>query len=316
MDSLSVLPKVLPLARYRYTFCLQRDLHLPAFAGSTLRGVWGHALLDLMCTCPTGQVQHHRDCPYRSLFEAPAVTGIHKSQQQTPPQPYVLEVPAHEQQFYAAGRHYSFQMVLFGTARLLLPMITAAWVRAFDKGVGKNRATGKLAGLAVETAQGWQDLPVTGLIPLHPNQLYLPQQYPQNVVMHLNAPLRIQRQRKPLYPAELNTDALLRQVFRRVSTVSRLYWQQPLTIDFQELMQQAQSIRSTPELHWYACERYSNRQHKRIPLGGVLGQWRLENLPPWWAELLYIGQWLHIGKETVFGLGAYRLEALSECTNL
>lgn len=39
------LPNTLPISRYRFTFLVKRDLRLPPYATSTLRGVFGHALL-------------------------------------------------------------------------------------------------------------------------------------------------------------------------------------------------------------------------------------------------------------------------------
>ena len=51
-----------------------------------------------------------------------------------------------------------------------------------------------------------------------------------------------------------------------------------------------------------------------MALGGVVGQWHLhtnadtlEQLWPW----LWLGQWLHVGKNASFGLGGYRLQGLS-----
>jgi hypothetical protein len=44
-------------------------------------------------------------------------------------------------------------------------------------------------------------------------------------------------------------------------------------------------------------------------LGGVIGEAVLRgDLTPF-AELLAAGQWTHLGKNTSFGLGRYRLEA-------
>ncbi|HOV19317.1 CRISPR system precrRNA processing endoribonuclease RAMP protein Cas6 [Ottowia sp.] len=45
-----------------------------------------------------------------------------------------------------------------------------------------------------------------------------------------------------------------------------------------------------------------------MQLGGLLGAVTLHvDLPPF-AELLYLGQWLHVGKNATMGLGGYSLE--------
>ena len=51
----------------------------------------------------------------------------------------------------------------------------------------------------------------------------------------------------------------------------------------------------------------SNDNQQKMTLGGITGTWQFDHLPLSFAQLLHIGQWLHIGKETVFGLGRYTL---------
>ncbi|UOP04596.2 CRISPR system precrRNA processing endoribonuclease RAMP protein Cas6 [Conchiformibius kuhniae] len=296
------------MARYRYTFRLHRAWRPPVPAGSCLRGVFGHALLELACTCPPNRAVHAPDCPYRSLFEAPADARLNKSQQQTPPQPYVLFAPVRKEICPADGL-FSFEIRLFGQARLLLPMVTAAWRRAFAKGVGAAAVSGSLFDLAVWQNGVWQSLPVSGTLPPHQQRFVLKNDYPKNLTLDLITPLRVVRNGKPLRAAALDRDVLLRQLFRRVRGVSALYWPQDFAADYHGLMGDAAAIRSVPQLHWRDFKRYSNRQQRAVPLGGLMGQWHLENVPPQWAALLDLGQWLHIGKETVFGLGAYRIRA-------
>jgi CRISPR/Cas system endoribonuclease Cas6 (RAMP superfamily) len=63
--------------------------------------------------------------------------------------------------------------------------------------------------------------------------------------------------------------------------------------------------------------RYSSRQQQEMTLGGVLGRWTLHGdedtlsqIQPW----LWLGQWLHVGKNATMGLGGYKLHAQnSQC---
>jgi len=54
-------------------------------------------------------------------------------------------------------------------------------------------------------------------------------------------------------------------------------------------------------------ERYSRRQERRIPMGGLVGsvtyRGPLDEFLPWLA----LGEHVHVGKNTVFGMGKYRL---------
>ena len=61
---------------------------------------------------------------------------------------------------------------------------------------------------------------------------------------------------------------------------------------------------------WHDLKRFSSTQNEKLPLGGLVGNTTimgpnkaLKTLLP----LLQLGEQLHIGKETVMGLGRYRL---------
>ena len=43
-----------------------------------------------------------------------------------------------------------------------------------------------------------------------------------------------------------------------------------------------------------------------MTLGGVLGQWRIEGELGPIAHWLWLGQWLHAGKNATMGLGGYQ----------
>jgi hypothetical protein len=59
---------------------------------------------------------------------------------------------------------------------------------------------------------------------------------------------------------------------------------------------------------WYDWERYSGRQDRRMKLGGLVGQvlYRGDTSP--FLPLLTLGQWVHVGKNTSFGLGRFQLD--------
>jgi CRISPR/Cas system endoribonuclease Cas6 (RAMP superfamily) len=83
-------------------------------------------------------------------------------------------------------------------------------------------------------------------------------------------------------------------------------------IDFADLKQCASRIQfaSSSQLTWHDIARYSNRQGKHIPMGGLLGQVQLigktDDLK-WLIPYLWQCQWLNIGKETGMGLGVYQI---------
>lgn len=306
------LPAELPIARYRFRFLLNDDLITPPYAGSTLRGVFGHSLRRLACmtrqrsctACPLIQT-----CPYSTIFETPADMRLNKSQAANPPQPYIIEAPLGQQRQYAAHSEYVFSMVLLGNARHQLPLITYAFKQAFLRGITARRSTAELADIEIEGVDGWQSVYRQGCIVPHDNLLALPQHYPLNAELHFYTPLRIQKQGSVLGIKRLTVEALLSQLLRRTSALSTLYWRS-LNADYAALTRAAAGISGSHELQWQDWSRYSNRQQQEMVLGGAVGVWRLYDLPLAFAQLLHLGQWLHVGKETVFGHGGYTLKPL------
>ena len=65
---------------------------------------------------------------------------------------------------------------------------------------------------------------------------------------------------------------------------------------------------SDADLRWHDWTRYSARQDALIQMGGLVGTFTLPSavLAPFWP-CLWLGQWTHLGKGAVMGLGRYRL---------
>lgn len=105
----------------------------------------------------------------------------------------------------------------------------------------------------------------------------------------------------------LSAQTLLSQALRRLSLICQIHLGITPQADYAALKAHAATVRSRPALRWYDWQRYSNRQQQSMHLGGAIGDWHLGNLAPEHARALHIGQWLHLGKNTTFGLGRYTL---------
>lgn len=303
------LPTQLPIARYRFTFRCQNDWHMPVYAGSTLRGIFGHALLATVCVCGQRE-QHSPNCPYSHIFTAPPNAQLHRSLQNTPPQPYVFEPPLNGKTHYRSGENYVFHLVLFGQSRLLLSLIVSAMKYAFQHDTGKTSRIGQLCDLAIEHNQQWHSIQTeTGYLLKHSQNIMLQQTLPMDWRMTLHTPLRIQQHQHIVKADHLSPEIILRQSMRRVSAIAQLYFDQPLCADYSQLSALAQTVQGEINVRWQDWQRYSNRQQTNMKLGGLIGECILRDVPAELAALLFIGQWTHIGKETVFGLGAYTLQA-------
>jgi len=101
---------------------------------------------------------------------------------------------------------------------------------------------------------------------------------------------------------------LLRALLRRYSWLSTLYCDELPELPYSELLRTAAEIKLVASnLTWCDLERYSYRQNKTLKLGGLMGEVVFEGYLVPYLSLLKLGEYLHIGKGTAFGLGKYRL---------
>jgi len=108
---------------------------------------------------------------------------------------------------------------------------------------------------------------------------------------------------------ELSFPILIRNLLRRFSLLAYFHNNLELKdINFKELINQSEQVKvKERELQWCDWERFSQRQSRRMKLGGFIG--RISFSGPWQDFFPYIalGQWLHVGKGTSFGLGHYSI---------
>ena len=303
----------LPIARLRLTVRAEGPVQLPPYAGSMLRGAFGHALLALSPLPHTdGQpCALHATCPYCQLFAAPPLPGHSLQKFSHMPQPYVIEPPTGGAQQLQAGQTFDFGLVLIGKALGDLPTVLQAWQRALRTGLGRGHTPCTLIEIFDENglqrlSDKREQLSNLNVIVPPPPALHT------QATLHFHTPLRLQVQGKPVRAGQLTARDLLIALARRTQLLCDVHLgaaapQQ----DFAVLSTQAAAITlHSEDLHWFDWGRYSQRQQQEMQLGGLLGSVQLQgDLAPF-AALLQLGQWLHIGKNATMGLGGYRLEAV------
>ena len=318
----------LPIARYRFTAVVQQPLALPDYAGSLLRGQFGAALRQVACMtrqptcagCPLLQT-----CPYTRIFEAPPpARGQHALQDFSQiPNPYVMEPPPPGARLLAQGDELVFHLVLVGHAIDQLALIIFALQRMLAQGLTRQRVPADLVRIDCMTADNsphagypvWShEHPVlaehatTQCVPPAPAHM-------NRVALHIHTPLRLQQQGRPLGVGQLTPRALVAAVARRTALLLEFHARQSGWGEAaRDVTRRAETLTDQRDLHWHDWTRYSSRQQQEMTLGGVLGTWTLHgnadtlvSLWPW----LWLGQWLHVGKNATMGLGAYALEGVT-----
>ena len=309
----------IPIARYRFSARLHEPVRLPDYAGSLLRGQFGAALRNVACMtrqptctgCPLTQT-----CPYTRIFEAPppAEHALQKFSQI--PNAYVIEPPVLDDTRLQAGDMLQFNMILAGDALPQLALITFAWQRALKQGLTKSRSAAELVAVAWMPAEQapatvWQA--AKPLLVEHTPLLAIPAPPAglQQITLHFSTPLRLQQQGQPLRADQVTPRALIAAVARRVALVMEFHAHQGhWGAQVPGIAAMAETLTDERQLHWHDWTRYSSRQQQEMTLGGLVGGWTLkgpsETLAALWPWL-WLGQWLHVGKNATFGLGCYHL---------
>ena len=306
----------LETALLRFDAVVRRDLLLPAYSGSTLRGAWGHALRAQTCstgladckTCPVRQ-----NCAYTLIFETlPAAAAPQAQKLSEAPRPYVLHPPGWGERRWQAGEPFTFHQLLIGPAIALAETITEAWQEALSGRIGAGKGAAELLRVSQIGEDGMRMLYGHGIGSFHPARpephqaLGLPSEFELNFF----TPLRLQSQGRPVRLEELSPRRFLSALLRRVRLIAEYHGHgNPVTND-DALFAQLDGIGDTKQLQWQDWQRNSSRQGRAMNLGGYIGQWRWKLATPPDAELsrlLALGQLLHVGKETTFGMGGFSI---------
>jgi len=304
-----------PLARYRIEWRATAPIHLPDYAGSMLRGAFGHALRQLACMTRQKDCAGcalTASCPYPAIF-APLPPAAHALQKFSQiPVPYVIEPPEWGARVVEAGEGFAFSVVLIGRALRELPLVILAWRRALARGIGAGDGTAELLRVVhcAETAETEIHRPETGTLAPHKQEIAIGSGLPaESVTLRFHTPLRLQQNGRALPPDKLDARTLLMALARRASLLSEFHGDGPLLDDFAPLAAACADLRDDKRLAWRDWTRYSSRQRQKMALGGAVGEWTIRGPLAPFMPFLRLGEWLHAGKEAAFGLGRYTLDA-------
>lgn len=286
------------------------------FRGGLAWGVKKASCTENKKSCPG--CREFDACAYSYLFESSLAEGI---QIKEIPRPYLIHLTDEGKQIYSAGETLSFRIVLFGMATYLLPIVILGLQQFAELGLGAAKKP-----FAVKRIFGVNPL-TSGKKPLyiHPDSYFdndmvfkgadLLKEIPfdmssfalKKIELEFLTPTRIMEKGKLITRPSM--DSIARAAMRRLSSLMRLYCDIELVADFKDLVASAKETELIKdELKWVELKRYSNRRKKHLFISGFTG-WakysgKLNELFPY----LYLAQFSHLGKGTVYGLGAYSLK--------
>lgn len=316
------------MSRFELKLRTLDPLSLPPYKGSTFRGGFGHAFKRVACPlrCQVG-CQMPKVCVYAYVFETPPPEESEMLKKYpAAPHPFVLEPPLEERQDYEVGEVLQVGLVLIGRALDFLPYFIYTFDELGRIGIGKGRGRYRLEEVrgfgeggegkvlySGETKTLKSHYPIlsgrdligeTSSLPSNPSTR-------NSVSLRFLTPTRLKFEERLTDDPEFHI--LIRNLLRRLSALSYFHCGKRLTLDFKGLIERAGAVKTVErDLRWMDWERYSHRQETKMKLGGFVGgitfQGQLEEFWPF----LRLGEWVHVGKGTTFGLGQYRIESVVE----
>ncbi len=306
------------LARYRFALQCLSPIEFRQFAGSTLRGAFGSVFRRLVCItrAPTCDgCLFRQQCAYGYVFETAPPPGAERLRRyESIPRPYVLDTPSGEQLTFAEGELLSFGLTLVGRANDYFPYFVYAFQKLEESGLGAGRHEGKgqfrLTEVTAERGDGsltrvysaQEGLDTLRLPVVRGGDILARAKPATRIRVRFLTPTRLRFEGK--LTDEIEFHHLVRALLHRLSSLLYFHCGVEPEADFTALTAQAEAVRSlTRDLRWEEQSRYSRRQRSLLKVGGFTGEMLFEgDLEPF-MPLLLAGEYVHIGKGTVMGLG-------------
>ena len=263
-----------------------------------MRGAFGIILRGLACNpaCPGARECPGRgSCAYAALFEPHA--GDSPSGFADPPRPFVIRASGLDGRRIAAGERFHFDIHLFDWRNPRLEWFIRVFERLGTEGFGPGRAPAVLG--SIEPLDG--GLTEVSLAPSGGPVTRLAVEFVSPTELKSGGGL----------VSRPEFGVLLARIRDRLSTLSALYGEGPLPIDFTGLGERAAAARLvSADLAGESVERFSTRTRQSHPLGGFTGRALYEGELGEFVPYLIAGGYCGVGRQTVWGKGEIRVSGL------
>lgn len=303
------------MVKYALTLSAVDRIVLPPYKGSTFRGGFGHAFKKVVCTIRDRTCDEcllRSRCIYSYVFETPPPEDSQMLRKyEKAPHPFVIEPPLETKTHYNPGDVLTFSLVLIGKAVDYLPYFIYTFEELGKMGIGKGKGRYELLNASCEGKQIYNsvDRQLKPTPPCSPS--FLLKRGPggvasdsQLLTLNFITPTRIVFNEDLVVEPEFHH--IIRSLLRRLSSLSYFHYGERLDLDFKGLIERAQSIKvKERNTEWHDWERYSARQDVRMKMGGFVGKVSFEGDLGEFLPFIELGEVLHVGKGTSFGLGKY-----------
>ena len=284
-------------------------------------------------------------CLYSYIFETPVPKDAEIfTKNPYAPHPFVIEPPLEERGSYKPGDQLSFNLILIGRAIEFFPYFLVVIEELGKMGLGERNPSGKRGRYRLEEVSsigpqgeevkvysakegrvlsegvvmdGRDLISALGERPPDPRRAQVTFLTPAR--FHHQPERKKQPERgsrgpewyvgQPGSPIQrLEFHILLEALLRRISLLMYFHCGQRLELDFKELLDEAKGVViEEDQLRWTELARYSSRQGRWIKLGGLTGRISFAGQLGPFLPYLLLGEQVHVGKGTAFGLGKMEL---------
>ena len=285
---------------------------IPYFPGSMLRGAFGVALKKVVCLYKKEQdckgCLLKKSCVYRFLFE----TGTQSLSISNPPHPLMLYPLSLGGKQMRKGSVYQFGFTLFGKAIDYLPYVVYAIMQMGKIGIGKGKGKFELVSIKKYISEKRKKEVFFGqrLIPidkaLEVKSIFKKKWKEKKLILETITPLRLKVHGR--LSDNISLKDIILAITRRLKVLSALYGEGEINLLKGILIEEMlKDIKITTDFKWQDFKRFSKRQDAYLHIGGVVGRMILTGNLSLIYPLLKLGEYIHVGKNTAFGLGRYRL---------
>lgn len=287
----------LKISKFRFTLEAIDFISLPAYKGSTFHGGFGHALKTISSTW------------YRYFFEPQSDKGYKL------PLPFVLLPPLDNKETYAPYDQFHLELTLIGEATGHYAIAQAA-IEYLGTVLGLGYKKGKFKIVSIDAASPSPDvvsnngvINAADIVRARSDQL-------SHTRLGLSFPTRLRLKKDNRLYKSLNPpfQLIMERLSGRIKTLMTAYGDNA-SMTVSPSLQTTTPTFGDPaivtidhcEMKWDEWSRFSGRQKEWMKFGGLMGEVTYAGeLKPFLPELI-LGEWLHIGNKTSFGLGKYIL---------
>ena len=289
--------------------------HISAYLGNTLRGGFGKALRDTCCAFNSQEC--HKcligwRCVYGYVFESlrPPNAPVMRKYPHVP-HPFVFHVGEIQPVDVSPGHRLPIGLTMIGRAQAFFPYFLVALLRLGEIGIGRDRAKFNIA--RVETKDGhvlYQAgrRSLGALPPPEKTLLTVRQGEVKELTIHLLTPLRLRTKGQVLRAFDFR--AFISAFLRRLQLLISLHDPEgTFDLDVRGILEAAAGAQIIDSrVRWQDLERWSRRQRRKMPLGGLVGRVCVRADVGIFGGLLKLAEIVHVGRGTAFGLGQIRVE--------